>query len=450
MLTNFFKSKNVSESAIDTMEEEIDQMITMNLSAPPLDPSSGGESPDDDFAFPSLRLPAVQTPDSSDEHRLTSYSQTRLAGLTAFQDMQLDVADDLQSISAALARIDAASSRTRDFISSTHASIHRANEIELGNAALLSENRKLQQQVEQVKRLKSQHETLVETFRRKEARHEEEAGTLKAELDTARQELDQLHAEVAALETERAGLLGELSSKSSQAERYGRENELLREKQVSLNHDLENAERRSREMERKSDEIGAINSTLSSQLSDLRVRFSASEKEALRLQKQLDAANANLAETRDALPALEQEHDEVIKRHSAVVQKMKGEAETLRARAEVAARAQAQASDEIGDLKQKLATSESEKRLALERLAMAKSELDAKRSQQAPVATKASETGLLGETASKALDARNQEIEELKRELKAQKDEVRRLSLLERVQKDFGKVGPVPQAKAAE
>lgn len=457
-LADLFKKHDASDKAMNSLESELELMISMDLAAPPIAPDGGGMNGHDVVAIPDR--PAAEAHDV-DGHggqdgaedaaqRLTAYTQSRLAALSAFQELQLDAADDLKAVTAALARLGAATSQAREFISTTHASIHRANELEVGNAALLSENRRLQQQVEQIKRLRSQHETLAETYRRKEARHEEEINALKVDISSTRLELEEAQNALATVEAERANLLAELSSKSSLGERHAHENELLREKQVALSHEVEHAERRATEMERKVDELTAIKTAQSGQITDLRTRLAASEKEVFQLQKLLDTTSARLAEAQDGASTLEAALDDVRKRHSAETQRLKGEIETLKARAEVSAKAQMHASDEIGTLKQKLAMSESERHQTEERLEVMRAELEEERAQHARITAQASESGLNSESAAIMLEARANEIEELRRDLKAQKDEIRRLTSIERLYNQLKQRNSAASRKAAE
>lgn len=452
-LASLFRKQDGSDHAMDMLgdelENELDLMVSMDLGVPPVDMiHEDGSVSGEPVAIPDGGVDEAASVETGP--RLTSYAQSRLATLTTFQEMQLDVADDLKAVTAALARLGAATSQTREFISSTHASIHRANELELGNAALLSENRKLHQQVEQVKRLRSQHETLTEAFRRKEMRHEEEAHELKAEITSVRGELQESRDSLSSVEAERAVLLGELSTKSAMADRNARENELLREKQIGLTHELEHAERRAGEMERKVDELTAINSAQTGQIADLRSRLSTSEKEAFQLQKQYDTASARLGEAQDALTAAETEMDNGKKHHAAETQRLKGEIETLKARADVSTKAQLQASDEIGALKQKLAMLEADKAQVEERLRIARTELEDERAQHSTITAQASESDLQNESVAIMLEARNQEVEELRREMKSQKEEMRRLASVERLYKLLKEKRQDAQREAAE
>jgi chromosome segregation ATPase len=362
--------------------------------------------------------------------RLTAYAQSRLAALKAFDELHRNASVELDQLSAALTRVNAAHHSTREFLSSLHTSVYRANEIEIAHDALVAENRKLTQQVEQVKRLRAQHESLIEAYKRREAKLTQDCDALKVDLGRVGLEANDALSRAAALEAERADLLNTFAVKSSTAERHARENEILREKQINLSLDLEHAERRQTEMERKFDELTAIRNGESAQLAEARARLSASEKESYRQQKQHDALEAQLEEMQDRLQAAEAAADESAKHHETQVQKLKSEVETLKARLEAAGKAHVETSDELGAVKQRLADTAGEKKIAEDRLAALKQEYEAER--QANAAHEAHEAV---EQDAEASVARGAEVEKLRREVERLKTTVRKLSPYERMYK---------------
>lgn len=393
-----------------------------------------------EFDAPSIEHPEVETGTAAEDPassgpgeaalRLTAYAQSRLAALKAFDELHRNTSVELDQLSAALTRVNAAHHSTREFMSSLHTSVYRANEIEIAHDALLAENRKLSQQVEQVKRLRAQHESLIEAYKRRETKLTQDCDALKVDLGRVGLEANDALSRISALEAERADLLNTIAVKSSTAERHARENEILREKQINLALDLEHAERRQTEMERKFDELTAIRNSESAQLAEARSKLSASEKESYRQQKQRDALEAQLEEMHDRLQAGDAAADSSAKRHETETQKLRSEVETLKARLDAAGKANVETSDELGAVKQRLAETAGDKKIAEDRLAALQQEYEAERQANA-------ERNARGATSqdAEAAVANGAEVEKLRREIKRLKMTVRKLSPYERMYK---------------
>lgn len=386
----FRKSATKPVEEFPEMQEAMAGLIDLEFEAPSIEMEHPETAEHDDAENPAAVISRDAAP------RLTAYAQSRLAALKAFDEMHRNTSVELDQLSAALTRVNAAHHSTREFLSSLHTGVYRANEIEIGHEALVAENRKLSQQVEQVKRLRAQHESLIEAHKRREAKLAQDCDALKVDLGRIGLEANDATNRISVLEAERADLLNTIAVKSSTAERHARENEILREKQINLALDLENTQRRLSEMERKFDELTAIRNAESTQLAEVRAKLSASEKDGYRQQKQQDALQAELEEMRDRAEAAEAAAEDITRRHEGDVQKFMSEIETLKARLEAAGKAQVETSDELGTVKQRLSEASAERKIAEDRLAALKQEYETERqavSEQPPVDTAKAEGG---------------------------------------------------------
>ena len=77
------------------------------------------------------------------EQRLTVHTQSRLAALNSFDKLYGDAQAHLHEIEAKLTEVTTSHHLTRQFFNILHADIHRANELELTNANLLAEQKRL-------------------------------------------------------------------------------------------------------------------------------------------------------------------------------------------------------------------------------------------------------------------------------------------------------------------
>ncbi len=369
IFSGLFRKATDDGQVFDELEQELADQILQDIGVPPLDPhddielsdfSVEAELPEDDG------LPAQLA--TGDAAKLAPYAQTRLASLSAFEEEFKASGEDLQRLSAAVANLAALHNATRAFVGGVYATIMRANEMEQANTALQSQNRGLLQQVEQIKRLRSQHESVTEAYKRRQSKLQQDADELRIALGQAQLELNEARSTNVILENERAELVNEHAAKSATAERVTRENELLRDKQLNLKLDLESLQQRHTDLERKHDELESIHRSESAQLSELRSAHVSAQKENLRLQKQNDALHARLAEAQDGTLALELEIAETSKRHASEVQNLHNELDVVRARLETAAKSQIAAAEITAELRQQLADAISENKVLRSKL----------------------------------------------------------------------------------
>jgi chromosome segregation ATPase len=412
------------EEAFATMEEDMAAIVDFDVEAPPVDAYEeifGTEEADQPVA-------ADDGHGQGTASRLTTYAQSGLAALSVYEEVHRSAQQDLEQLAASLARVVSSHHSTTSFVSSVHGSILRANELELTNATLLSENRRLSHAADRVRRLSSQLETLTEGYKRKEAKMEEHSETMRASLAVAQAELNEARSAHASVEFERAELLNQLAGKSAALERVTREAEMMRERHVNTALDLENAQRNHMEIERKYNELSAVHATEHSMISELRGKLSETELEVSRLQKALDTAQARLSEAQQANAQQESEtarlqHDQVTEN-----QKLRREIDALRARIEVAGRAQRNADNELGELKHKVAELTMENTIAAEKIAGLAMELASERKLAASREMHMPDD----ESSAATIEAQAREIDMLRREHAEMRDTIKRLAAFER------------------
>ncbi|MCO5162753.1 MAG: hypothetical protein M9939_16585 [Mesorhizobium sp.] len=421
-LMGLFRRENPLEKAFAAMAEDMDAMVDFDVAAPPLDAHDEIDAveesvitPDDDGGSP------------EGAGRLTTYTQSRLAALSVYEEVHRSANQDLDSLAASLARVVSSHHSTTSFLSSAHGSILRANELELANAALLSENRRLAHAADRVKRLSAQLETLTEGYKRKEAKMAEYNEAVQASLAVTQAELNDTRSARNAVESERAELLNQLAGKTAALDRVSREAELLRERHVNTALDLENAQRGHVEVERKYNELAAVHAADHSMIAQLRSKLSEAETDLSRLQKALDTAQAGLSETQQAYAQLENDSARRQHEQDAEIQKLRSENDSHRARIEVAVRAQQNADNELGELKHKVAELTMENTIAAEKITSLGMELASERKLAVSRGTRSPEES----TSTVTVEAQAREIDRLRRENAAMRDRVNRLSPFE-------------------
>lgn len=373
-LLDMFRKPNQVDDAFAEMEDDMSALVELDMLAPSLDAF------DDVVAEPLPELAGPAAPVAHDDsNRLTGYTQSWLATLTAFEETHRSAQADLDKLASTIAKVTAAQHSASSFINTVHGSLLRANELELSNIALIAENRRLSQAADRVKRLSGQLESLTEGYRRKETRFGEESDAMRNQIGVLQQELNELRSERATLEAERADLLNQVAGKSTALERVTREAEVLRERHVNIAVDLENTQRRHTEVERKYNELQAIHAGEHALVFELRSKLAETEKEAYRLQRASDSAQSRLVEAQEALTQMEADAARRDALTSTENQKLRGEVESLRARLEVAGRLQQNADNEIVELKQRVAELTTDQTIAAERISSLSTELSTER-----------------------------------------------------------------------
>ncbi len=340
-------------------------------------PADGENSSNEAVAPEETR--SLDLPESNPEPapRMSSHAQSRLAALESLEELHRGAQDHLENVGAGLSEIVTAHHLTREFLNAVHSDIHRASEFETANAALASENRKLSEQLHDSLKKQQELETTLEALRRRESGLLQDRDALRVELSSAKLENVELGNTLAKSESERGDLVKTLSTRTLDAERRLRENEVLREKQINLSIDLEKSLKREAEIRRKFDEISTAHTGEAARHRETLAALTRSEKEIIRLQKQFEIAQAKQVETSEAAISREAESEAESKRSLAEIRGLKEEIQSLNARLETASTDRAEASDEVARLKAQLDDLGAEKQIAQEMIASLKREGDA-------------------------------------------------------------------------
>ena len=332
----------------------------------------------------SLELPEQPVIEHGD--RVTAHAQGRLAGYSAFEEARARTQDDLNRIGEALASILAAQHMSRDFVNDVYADIHRANDLENGNAAYAAENRRLLERVDKLERLRARYDQLVEVLKRREAKLLGEAETMRETIGGLR--LDVVEARNTIVRCE--SLYGELqtahAARTNEAERYMRESEMLREKNVGLSVELDLTQKKQAESRRRVEELSSMHASDSSRLAEIMSRLVAEEADGTRLQKLNDALEAKLIEANENAARLVAELAERDKRFQSENQALRGEIQTLNARLQSAASEQRDAVLDLTTVRSKLNDMEADRQVLEKRLAALNGESDDENRGQAEAA----------------------------------------------------------------
>jgi DNA repair exonuclease SbcCD ATPase subunit len=364
-------------------------------------------------AIPAEAIPAEAVPAAEENsERLTSHTQNRLAGLAAVDEARNKIQQDLTQLSTALSNIVASQNLSREFLDDCYADIRRANELEIMNANYAAENRRLGDRVDKLEKLRARYDQLIEVLKRREGRLMIEAEDLRESLSSAKLEAVEAKNAIARAEFVQGELHTSLAAKSNEAERYMRENEMLREKNVNIALDLDKALQRQAETRRKFEDLAAVHASESALVAKTTAKLASEEKEAARLQKLSDMLEARLVEANEHIAGFKRDMDEREELYQSENHALKGEIQTLLSRLNAGVAEQAETVSELTALKTRLNELESEKQFAERKYAGLAAEVDSERKQAARDGSGEHEEVDGGLNAQQA-EAMRQQIEEL-------------------------------------
>jgi len=350
-------------------------------------------------------------------HRLTAHTQNRLAALGSFHKLYGEAQEHLREINAKLTEVTTSHHLTRQFFTVLQTDIHRANEMELNNAELLAEQRRLSDTIQELNKRDQEREAAVEAMQQREASLVHDRDTLRADLATAKLDLVEAANTIARNDAELGDLVKTLSARTIEAERRSRENEVLREKQVSLSIDLDKALQREADVRRRLDETTAIHTTEMARNSELLGALGKSEKEVLRLQKALEGSHAKQGEMVDEARAMEAERQAEALRRLAELRGLRDENQNLQSHLEQASDNYNEATSEIGQLKAQLSDLIAEKLVADERLSQLVTEAELDKKKLSEATANVSQLSLDHASEQMQLDVYRQECEDLRAEI---------------------------------
>ncbi|TPN97193.1 hypothetical protein [Mesorhizobium sp. B1-1-5] len=377
--------------------------------------------------------PPAEEPSDATASRLTPHTQTRLAALEAVTGLFRDGQGHLQEIEAKLAEIATAHHMTREVLNVFHRDVLRSNELELANLALTAEHKTLSEQLLDAARRQRERDGAAEAWQQREASLVQDREQLRSALAAVRLELVEMGNETARRETEFGEIVKALTAKTVEVDRRGAENKLLREKQVGLSVDLEQAQKREAEARHKFDEFAATHASETAHIAELMAQIGNHEKEETRLQKALEAAQARLAETTEAARIAESDSTAELARSQAEMRGLRAEIQELQSRLDKVSTDNGEATAEITRLKAQLNDAVTERQIAEKRLAVLKDESEADKKNLSEVSTNFSRLSLQQASEQIQLDIQKQECEDLHAEVEALNARIRELLPYERL-----------------
>ena len=390
---SLINSDHKVEELFDDLQLDMAEALEEGLRQDDPAPVNGDSPSDDDFAAngqelePEAKLTAVELPPPLDgpaegsepEQRLTPHSHSRLAALDSFDKLYRDAEEHLHEIGAKLTEVTTSHHLTRQFFNILNADIHRANELELANVNLLAEQKKLTEQLHDVTRKHQEREAVIDTLHQREAALVHDKDTLRADLATARLELVEAINTIARNDAELGDLVKTLSTRTIEAERRSRENEVLREKQVNLSIELDKTLKRETDGVRKIDELSTIHANEVVKHAELLAALGKSEKEVHRLQVSLEAAQTKHAEMAEEARILESDREAEGARNLAEMRGLRAEVQSLQDRLDQVSNEKSEAVGQLATLRAELSDAQAEKAVWDEKLSALTAENEATR-----------------------------------------------------------------------
>jgi len=374
-LGDLFSRKDPLEKALvnldDEMENAFNEIISHEEGGPP--PLESAVLAEAEAIEPSeieeTSLEPLAPPATTQDSDLSLHAQARMAAFQAFDESHRAARDELFKIGQAFAAVIASHTHGRSFLDDCAADIARLSDLETTNAKFATDNRRFEERIDKLERLRERQEAVIESHKTREARIAQEFELLRTALNDARLEAVETKSQLASLESLRSEMQLQITAQTVDIERLNREVESLREKNVVLRLDLDVSQQKSTEYRRKLDETQTLLSVESARASDASTRLGIGESELLRLQKQNDALEARLAETLAALHTAEQDIADRDRRYNTELQCLRSETAQLGARLQTSKADQADKQSQLNLLETRLNEVEAERRILEHKLA---------------------------------------------------------------------------------
>lgn len=385
-LVNMLTRRDPLKRAFVTLEDGMTDVLNEEFMLPP-DPTAEKDDldmdgpdtnldPDATDVRPDVRL-ATQIDDNSD--RITAHTQNRLAGYASFDEARSRTNEDLSRIGEALSNIVASHHLSREFLNDCYADIHRANELEIANATFATDNRRLTERVEKLEKLRVRYDQLIDVLKRRESKLVQDAETMRESLGALKLEVVEARNTIARTESAQGELQVALASRTSEAERYQRDSEFLREKNITLALDLDIAQKKQAETRRKLEDLSAVHASDTARIAELLARLSSEENESSRLLKLNDTLEARLVEAEENASQLSVELADREKRFQSENQALKAENQALAARMQSANAEQRETESELATMRARLGDVETEKQILEKKFTALSGELENER-----------------------------------------------------------------------
>ena len=372
-LGDLFSRKDPLEKALvnldDEMENAFDEIISHDevQAKSPEDASPATTDAEVTSETEETALETVAAPQQ--ESDLSLHARARMAAFQAFDESHRAARDELFKIGQAFAAVIASHTHGRSFLDDCSADIARLSDLETANARLTADNRRLDERVDKLERLRDRQEAVIESHKGREARIAQEFELLRSALNDARLEAVETRSQLSSLESLRSEMQLQITAQTVDIERLSREVESLREKNVVLRLDLDMSQQKSTDYRRKLDETQNLLSVESARASDSSTRLGIGETELLRLQKHNDSLDARLSEALSALHNAEQDIAERERRYNTELQCLRSETAQLSARLQTSKADQAEKQSQLSLLETRLNEAEAERRILEHKIA---------------------------------------------------------------------------------
>jgi hypothetical protein len=167
-LSNLIKRYENVEKATEELQTELEEAVRNSLSLDDMSPPENGNVSQENLA--------IQTNGSQPEgapieapRQLTSHTQSRLDALGSFERLFQDAEEHLEEVKAKLLEIATSHHYTREFFHILQADFFRANELEMANASLTTEQKVLSEQLHDVTRKQREHDSAFGAMQQREA-----------------------------------------------------------------------------------------------------------------------------------------------------------------------------------------------------------------------------------------------------------------------------------------
>lgn len=393
-LANILTRKSTMKRAFVTLESDMDDilkdefLLPAGMEASDADGETPGEQAEEAGWEPAMEpeFAAGQDESQSGEEapmeRMTAHAQGRIADIAAFEEARTTMHEQLDVIGEALAKIQSSHRIDREFLDDCYADVRRANELEYAGAALSSENRKLTDRLEKLEKLRGRYEQLAEVLKRREAKLLAEAEQMREELASSRIEAIDARGIASRAEMAQSDMHTALAAKSSEAERFMRESELLREKNIGLSLDLDKALQRQAETRRKFEDLSSLHTGESARMAKMAAKLASEEKEANRLQQVSDSLEQKLIEADEAAAHFNREMDEREDIYQSELHALRTEVQSLVSRVQAGVSEQNETTTEIAALNARLTESDTLRVFAERKLADTIAEMQTEKARQ--------------------------------------------------------------------
>ncbi|MEW6629352.1 MAG: hypothetical protein AB1440_00630 [Pseudomonadota bacterium] len=433
-LKSLIKRAEDADKEFQELQSDLAEAFEDCLTADDQPPSGEDPASGEEFAASDEGPPLESQPDAM-ASRLTPHAQTRLAALEAVAGLFHDGQGHLEEIGTRLAEIASAHRMTRDVLNVLRRDTLHANELELANAALAAERKIMSEQLLDAVRKQRERDGAAEAWQQREASLVQDREALREALASVRLELVEAANESGRREADFGEIAKALVAKTVESDRRASENKLLREKQVGLSIDLEQALKHEAEARHKLDEFTATHASETAHVSELLALLGKHEKEEARLQKSLEATLARLAETTEAASIKESDSAAELARSQAEARGLHSEIQELRSLLAQASDDKTEGAAEIAGLKVELNDAITERRIVEERLAVLKHESEVDKKNLSAVSTNLSQLTLQQASEQIQFDVQKQECEDLRDEVEALNARIKELLPYERLQR---------------